>query len=225
VLYEMLTGRLAFGGETLSDSIARVLERDVDMDALPANTPAAIRELLRRCFEKDLKRRLRDIGDAVLVIDDVLAARGWSSSGVEAPAAAVGRRVDRRTLVFAAAGFAVLASAAAIGAAIARISSVAPRSAALPSVRMSVVAPDDLRISQAQISPDGRAIAVLASAAASAGQAAPQAAVYVRRLDSFDVARLAGTDGAMSFNSSPDGRSIAFVAPSRPGTRRSFGWR
>src|SRR6185436_18373112 len=70
VLYELLTGRRAFGGETPSDAIAAILEREPDWTKLPPSTPPAIRRLLRRCLEKDPKRRLRDIGDARLELDD-----------------------------------------------------------------------------------------------------------------------------------------------------------
>ena len=69
VLYEMLTGRVAFAGETISDSIARILEREPDWSALPAATPAPIRRLLLRCLTKDPKKRLRDIGDVRIEID------------------------------------------------------------------------------------------------------------------------------------------------------------
>ena len=71
VLYEMLTGHAAFAGETVSDCIAAILHRDPDWSALPASTPAALRRLLRRCFEKDRKQRLRDIGDARHQLDEV----------------------------------------------------------------------------------------------------------------------------------------------------------
>ena len=70
VLFEMLTGRTAFGGETISDTIARVLERDLEWDALPASCPPRIRDLLRRCLRKEPGRRLRDIGDARLELDE-----------------------------------------------------------------------------------------------------------------------------------------------------------
>ena len=74
VLYEMLTARPAFRGETISDTIAAILEREPDWSALPAQTPASIRRLLQRCLEKDPKRRLRDIGDARLEIEEALGA-------------------------------------------------------------------------------------------------------------------------------------------------------
>jgi Tol biopolymer transport system component len=73
VLYAMLTGRLAFRGETASDMMAAVLEREPDWTALPTATPRAIDQLLRRCVEKDAKRRLRDIGEARFAIDEALS--------------------------------------------------------------------------------------------------------------------------------------------------------
>jgi serine/threonine protein kinase/dipeptidyl aminopeptidase/acylaminoacyl peptidase len=73
VLFEMLTARSTFGGETISDTIARVLERDADWSTLPPTIPPRIRDLLRRCLQKDPNRRLRDIGDARIEIDEALA--------------------------------------------------------------------------------------------------------------------------------------------------------
>ena len=74
VLYEMLTARRTFRGETASDTIAAILEHEPDWGALPARTPMSIRRLIRRCLEKDPKRRLRDIGDARIDIDEALGA-------------------------------------------------------------------------------------------------------------------------------------------------------
>ncbi len=72
VLYEMLTGRAVFPGETISDTMAAILEREPEWGALPARTPVGIGQLLRRCLDKDPKHRLRDIGDARIEIDDAL---------------------------------------------------------------------------------------------------------------------------------------------------------
>ena len=66
VLYEMLTGRRLFAGETVTDTLAAVLTREIDGAALPASTPPACVDLLRRCLERDPKKRLRDIGDVRL---------------------------------------------------------------------------------------------------------------------------------------------------------------
>ncbi len=70
VLYEMLTGRVAFMGATVSDTIAAVLGSEPEWDALPRGTPASVRLLLQRCLDKDPKRRLRDLGDVRFEIDD-----------------------------------------------------------------------------------------------------------------------------------------------------------
>ena len=74
VLYEILTGRSPFLGETLSDTIAKVLDREPDWEALPRNTPALVRRLLRRCLDKDPRERLRDIGDARVEIREAVTA-------------------------------------------------------------------------------------------------------------------------------------------------------
>ena len=85
VLYEMLSGRPAFPGETMSDLLAAVLTTDPDWTTLPDETPAPIRKLLRRCLEKDRKRRLDSAADARLEIDDVLAAPPGEASVVRRP--------------------------------------------------------------------------------------------------------------------------------------------
>ena len=74
VLYEMLTGRPAFDARDVSDTIAAILEREPDWSALPDDTPEPLRDLLRRCLQKERKQRLRDIADAGIALD--AAARG-----------------------------------------------------------------------------------------------------------------------------------------------------
>ncbi|MHC4436067.1 MAG: protein kinase domain-containing protein [Planctomycetota bacterium] len=73
VLYEMLTGKIPFEGGTFSDTLVAILDREPDWNALPQATPVNIRILLRRCLEKDLKRRLHDIADAVIEINETLS--------------------------------------------------------------------------------------------------------------------------------------------------------
>jgi Tol biopolymer transport system component len=70
VLFEMLTGTAVFAGATVTDTLAAIIEREPDWNALPATTPPAVQRLLRRCLEKDPRRRLRDVGDAQLELDD-----------------------------------------------------------------------------------------------------------------------------------------------------------
>jgi eukaryotic-like serine/threonine-protein kinase len=84
VLYELLTGKRAFRGATLPDTIAAVLEHEPDLQVLPASTPARVRGLLLRCLQKDPQRRLRDLGDARIEIDDLLATLTRRSTENEA---------------------------------------------------------------------------------------------------------------------------------------------
>jgi len=86
VLYEMLTGREPFGGETVSDTIGKILERDPDWSLLPASTPPQVRRLLQRCLAKDPKQRLRDIGEARIEIDAVKdESEGLADQATAAP--------------------------------------------------------------------------------------------------------------------------------------------
>ena len=75
VLYEMLTGRRAFAGDSLTDTLAHVIEHEPDWRAVPETTPEVVRRLLERCLRKDVRRRLHDIADARIEIDDAIAAR------------------------------------------------------------------------------------------------------------------------------------------------------
>ena len=76
----MITGRLAFSGATISDTLAAVLERSPDWTALPAATPPPLRHVLERCLEKDAKRRWRDIGDVRIELDHAEAWRPQTDS-------------------------------------------------------------------------------------------------------------------------------------------------
>jgi Tol biopolymer transport system component len=77
ILYECLTGRVAFPGETGADIIAAILQRDPDWSLLPANTPASIRRLLHRCVAKEVDQRMRDMGDVLLELEEAAEAREW----------------------------------------------------------------------------------------------------------------------------------------------------
>src|SRR5271154_755769 len=82
VLYEMLTGKMAFRGETVTDTLAAVIKEEPDWSRLPAGTPVRVRVLLQRCLQKDPKQRLRDIGDARISLEEVLSgAQDQASAG------------------------------------------------------------------------------------------------------------------------------------------------
>jgi serine/threonine protein kinase/Tol biopolymer transport system component len=154
VLYEMLTGRVAFVGETISDSIARILEREPDWSALPAATPAPIRRLLVRCLTKDPKKRLRDIGDVRLEIDamDEVLPGAAATAVASAPA----RRSVRSWLPWVA-----LASLAVVVASWEVLRPVPSRNP-LPSEGFKPVTDWPGSEGYAEISPDGKVIAFLA---------------------------------------------------------------
>lgn len=154
VLFEMLTGRTVFGGETVYDTIARVLERDVEWDALPPSVPTRIRDLLRRCLQKDPIRRLRDIGDARIEIDEALAASAAPAADATAP---TGRTLLRRQL---------LLGAAALGLAIAAVLMAVfivqnNRAGSQPTFRQLTFRHGSLR--GARLAPDGRTVAYSAA--------------------------------------------------------------
>ncbi len=114
ILFECFSGRRAFAGESVSDAIASILLREPDWTALPADTPPGVRELLQRCLQKDANHRLRDIGDARLAIDEMLAeiapARS-SASGMRPRSAPRNRR--RAFVVATAAAVVIVAGAVA----------------------------------------------------------------------------------------------------------------
>jgi serine/threonine-protein kinase len=89
VLYEMLTGRMAFRGETVTDTLAAVIKEEPNWSQLPAGTPIRVRVLLQRCLQKEPKQRLQAIGDARISLDEVLSGAAESSSSTAAPVAAI----------------------------------------------------------------------------------------------------------------------------------------
>jgi Tol biopolymer transport system component len=212
VLYECLTGRRTFAGETVSDTIAKILEREPDWAALPAATPVKVRELLRRCLEKDSRKRLRDIGDARLELEEVLAA-GVSASGIAAAAVgSVSSRASRSGSAMLAWGVATVAIAIALA-------TLFPNSWRRSShpvvVRASATAPAGMRIStipsDAALSPDGTMLVFAAS------DSAGRSRLYLRPLESLDARPITGTEfsGIESPGLpfwSPDGKFIGFFA-------------
>jgi Tol biopolymer transport system component len=204
LIYECLTGAQAFQGETVSDTIARILERDLDWSRLPKQTPPRLLELLRRCLEKDPKRRLRDIGDARLTLEEVKADLGRPAA--RAPAVARARRVRLSTVAGALAGLVA-------GALLATFLGVGGRGAGREPTRLSIAMPAGLRFLFGDITPDGRAFVLLAQARSQNGSDDARRRLYVRRLDRTSVDPIRGTEDAQSLMLSPDGKWVAFVAP------------
>jgi serine/threonine protein kinase len=200
VLYECLTGKALFQGETVSDLIARILEREPDWSALPANTPPRVRELLRKCLRKDPKERLRDIGDARLELADAFAPVAGAVGSPAAPV--VPARASRLPWIIAAA--AVVAAAAGL------LLRPAPKTSDAKTMRVSISLPAGLEVSpevpDVTLSPDGST--VLFAATDSSGTTR----IYVRPMSSVTSRPLPGTEGANIPFWAPDSRQIAFFA-------------
>ena len=111
VLFEMLTGRRLFAGDEVTDVLAAVLRQDIDWNALPAATPPRLRRLLERCLDRDVKQRLRDIGEARVEIAKIESGAPDSVSGVM-PAAVMREPSWRRALPWALAGVSMLVATA-----------------------------------------------------------------------------------------------------------------
>jgi serine/threonine protein kinase/Tol biopolymer transport system component len=158
VLFEMLTGRVTFPGDTASDSIAKILEREPDWPALPAATPASIRRLLLRCLAKDPKHRLRDIGDVRLEIDAIDEVLPAENETVEALAQKRSRTTWVPWIALAVLGAAVVAWEA-------RRQAPDTEENPLANATFSRVTNWEGTEEHAEISPDGRWVAFVADKA------------------------------------------------------------
>jgi eukaryotic-like serine/threonine-protein kinase len=200
VLYEMLTGKMAFGGGAVTDTLAAVLKSDPDWSQLPAGTPTRVRVLLQRCLQKDPKQRLRDIGDARISLDEVLSGAPDASLGAAAQPA-------RQRLLWIASGVAGLFVVATAALAFLYFHQKAPAGQA---VRFELRLPDQVSAGGGfAISPDGRKLAFIARGSDS------QTRVWLRSLETLQAHPLDGTEGAAEAFWSPDSRFIAFVAPGK----------
>jgi serine/threonine-protein kinase len=203
VLYEMLAGRRPFDGADVSEVLALVITKEPDWGALPVSTPSSLCRLLRRCLEKDQRRRLRDIGDALLELDDAKTPEATAEGTAAVHLQPRGRRWLQR-----------LAAAAVLAAACGVTASVAWRlKPASPSLvtRFRLPLPSDQQFTgmlarTVAFSPDGSHLAYVANNR-----------VYVRSMAGNDASPVAGTDDVtvrsrVSFAWSPDGKSLAYVA-------------
>ena len=185
VVYEMLTGRMLFDAPTVSDVLALVLTREPDLDPLPPR----VRPLVRRCLDRDPRKRLRDIGDARLLLE-------------EAPAPTPSRRSP------AAVGLGAVAAISTVAAALLAWAHFREQPAAVPNpVRFEISVPASVVLSNAlAVSPDGRYLA-FSAVASGPGQ------IWIRALDSLQARLISGTEGAgLNLVWSPDSRFVLFSA-------------
>ncbi len=209
VLYEMLTGRVAFAGDTASDIVAKILEHEPDWSLAARSDTAVIRRLLLRCLTKDPKQRLRDIGDARIDLDgvDEMAPAAFRSGSRLRKSPRRGSRWSRWPLV----AFALAGDCSCSG----RRGATTPVAPAAAPLRLSATLAGDaslasfnLQFGDATIlSPDGTVIVFVGQKGDGDN---PQ--LYVRRLEQLQATPFGGTDGALMPFFSPDGRWIGFFA-------------
>jgi serine/threonine-protein kinase len=212
VLFEMLSGTRLFEGETVSHTLADVLRADIDWARLPGTTPPAIIRLLHRCLERDVRHRLRDIGEARIVVEEQLAAMASGLSSLPSPAPAPRPARSGKPLIpWAIAASAVLVAAAAVT----RTWWAPVPMASMPRINADVKLTDDKFWTQlgpaVALSPDGSRIAYVTGTEQSR-------ALYVRSLDQLESMKLAEGDTAETSPYhpffSPDGQWIGFVTSS-----------
>ena len=205
ILYECLTGRQTFREETVSDTLASIIKSDPDWGALPAGIPAKIRDLLRRCLQKDPRRRLHDIADARLEIEEALVAPP-EQAGAIAPSAPQAKR--RRVPAAVSIGLGVLTGAAA-GLFLSRLRAPEASRDNSASIHSVIPLPAETRLRVALIrpsmafSPDGRKL-VFRAARGQSDQ------LYVRDLGQADATPIPGTEGGFNPFFSPDGEWLGF---------------
>ena len=201
VFFEMLTGRAPFAADTIADTLAAILEREPDQTMLPADTPVQIRQLLRRCLEKDRERRCDSAARARLAIDDAIASPAAESVALPAPRS---HRLTRVAIGALAGGTAI---AALVTWALSQPALVAPK---LPS-RFPIVPPPSHPLNvtggdrDLALSPDGRLVVYRAGGTTTAGSP-----LHVRSFDDFNARPLANIGRAYAPFFSPDSRWIGF---------------
>jgi eukaryotic-like serine/threonine-protein kinase len=199
VLYEMLMGTRLFEGATISDAIAQVLTKDPDWTALPAETPVPIRKLLRRCLEKDRKKRLPDAADARLEIDDALAK---PSADPESPTDAR-RPAPRARIAWTIAALTTVALVVALVPAVVHLREPPPVVA--PEMRLEISTPPSGDPASLAISPNGRLLVF-------AGDSGRGTRLWLRALGESTTRVLDGTDDARLPFWAPDSRNVGFFS-------------
>jgi Tol biopolymer transport system component len=200
VLYQMLTGRQAFDGETVTDVLAAVVKNEPDWSALPSGTPRLLRSVLRRCLQKDPARRLHDIADARI---EILEATSEPDAGLL-------QLTKSRPAWIAATPWMIAALLAGAVIWLAMTARGGPSLANSLPFRLDLNLPEDVELflstSSVAFSPSGSVVALV-------GIAEGNRQAYLFPLDRGGYVPIKGTEGASSLFFSPDGRSFGVVLP------------
>jgi len=218
VLYEMLTGKRAFEGETVSDTLAAVLMKEPDWSVLPEGTPEKVKEILRKSLRREAKARLHDIADARLDFEELGTPGASGTFNLDEKAAVPSSAVDRNTSAMSTRGsrkflwiaWGLLAAFAAAAGALA----LRGRPPQTPAVlRSTIILPAGLRFRDdnhaVALSRDGKRLAFAAT------DREGRTRLWVRSTDSLSAQALDGTEGAVEPFWSPDGRHLGFFADRR----------
>ena len=197
VLFELLTGKRAFEGETVTDTIASILKGEPEWDLLPPSIPSTIRFLITRCLQKDPGKRLQHIDGARILIEEALS--GATAAAAIGLGEAMQPALWKRAIPWSLAGLIAIIAVVAIW--------ILTRPTPAPLSRFVITLPPTADLdggvdNQLAISPDGRRIVY---------EATDQ--FYVRAIDEFVATPLAGTESAGQPFFSPDGDSVAFFTP------------
>jgi len=204
VLYEMLTGRQAFPGETTAQILARIIEREPDLNDLPAATPAAVRRLLQRCLQKDRTRRLKSADGIRMQIEDALSAPAeLPPLPADAPSGITSRPQRLPWIVASVLAVVLLAALVPVVTHFREAEETA-----LPELRTDIVTTATGDPASFALSPDGRQIVYVATGSGAAR-------LWLRPLDKTTPLPLPGTDGASYPFWSADSRSIGFFDGSK----------
>ena len=202
VLWEMVTGKRLFEEETASDTLAAVLRAPIEWSQLPASLPPSLVRLLKRCLERDPKKRLRDIGEARIALDGPLDEPvDPAATGTHAPPP----RSNLKTVIWAATAiFISLLGVAIIG--ILKGPAIAEAPSRSVHIEYPFVADSGVNLAPPVISPDGRMLVY--------GRRSPtnELQLWLRRFDAFEAQALPETEDAVFPFWSPDSRSIAYFA-------------
>jgi serine/threonine-protein kinase len=211
ILYEMLTGRQLFEGETISDTLAAVLRAEISLDGLPAGTPAEVRRLLARCLDRDPRRRLRDAGELRVAAeywtgggDPAVSFEGSADHAETAGPSATSPPRSSKAWIAALAVVAILALLVATWGWL-RPRSIDQRRPARFEVRAHSEDAWSLIPTSIDVSPDGRRVAWSVTDGLTRR-------IVVREIDSLEVRDLPDTEGTDRLAFSLDGNSIAFFA-------------
>ena len=200
LVFEMLTGRKPFPGELVSDTLASVIKSDPDWSGLPPDVPPRLRDLLRRCLEKDPKKRRRDIADVRVELEEIASGRDAAADVVAAPKKAppLWRRVAPIALA--------LVAGILFGVGVSR-----QPEPDKPVLRFSIPLPDDVTFSSTgrhvlALSPDGKRLARTGNHQ-----------LYLREMDQVEAVAVRGTEGGSGDAGrnpflSPDGQWLGFWA-------------